>query len=126
MSTTPPLATSPDQTLPAPALRGRHWLLRGFDLHRWDVRTWDSRTLESTDLGRSQLGRTDLAQQSAADERAGVAELRHLPLACAQPVDRLARCRCHHVCVANRNRHRAAGCRLPCSLWQCAVVDLCA
>ena len=44
MSTIPPLATSPDRDLPAPALRRRPWLLRGFDLRMWDARTWDART----------------------------------------------------------------------------------
>ena len=44
MSTLPPLATSPDRDLPAPALRHRPWLLRGFDPRRWDARTWDART----------------------------------------------------------------------------------
>ena len=57
MSTTPPLVTSLDQNLPAPALRGRRWLLRGFNLRRsdartwhartWDARTWDARTWRS-------------------------------------------------------------------------------
>jgi adenylate cyclase len=44
MSTIPPLATSPDRDLPAPALRRRYWPSRGFDLRRWDVPTWDART----------------------------------------------------------------------------------
>ena len=39
----PPLATSVDRDLPAPALRRRPWLLRGFDLRMWDARTWDAR-----------------------------------------------------------------------------------
>ena len=84
-----------------------------------------------SDLGRTHVGCTDLAQQSAAHERAGVAELCHLPLACALPVDRLVRCcgrrlRRHHVCVAKQDRHRTVIDRLLCSLRQCAVVDLCA
>src|ERR1700722_14056642 len=44
MSTLPPLATSPDRDLPAPALRRRPWLWRGFDPRRWDGGTWDVRT----------------------------------------------------------------------------------
>ncbi len=47
MSTIPPLATSRDRDLPAPPLRSRHWLLRGFDLRRWDARTWDARTWDA-------------------------------------------------------------------------------
>ena len=47
MSTTPPLVTSLDQNLPAPALRGRRWLLRGFNLRRSDARTWDPRTWDA-------------------------------------------------------------------------------
>ena len=47
MSTTPPLVTSLDQNLPAPALRGRRWLLRGFNLRRSDARTWDARAWDA-------------------------------------------------------------------------------
>jgi ABC-type arginine/histidine transport system permease subunit len=47
MSTIPPLATSPDRDLPAPALRRRPWLLRGLDLRMWDARTWDARTWDA-------------------------------------------------------------------------------
>ena len=48
----PPLATSVDRDLPAPALRRRPWLLRGFDLRMWDARTldariWDTRTWDA-------------------------------------------------------------------------------
>ena len=87
--------------------------------------------LGCTHLGRTDLGRTHVAQQSAAHERAGVAELCHLPSARPLPVDRLVRCcrrrlRRHHVCVAKQDRHRTFIDRLLCSLRQCAVVDLCA
>jgi adenylate cyclase len=44
MSTIPHLATSLDQSLPAPTVPRRYWPLRGFDLRRWDARTWDTRT----------------------------------------------------------------------------------
>ena len=47
MSTIPPLATSRDRDLPAPSRRGRHWLLRGFDLGRWDARIWDTQTWDA-------------------------------------------------------------------------------
>ncbi len=47
MSTIPPLATSPDRDLPAPALRRRPWLLRSFDPRWWDARSWDVRTWDA-------------------------------------------------------------------------------
>jgi hypothetical protein len=115
MSANPPLAASLDRDLPGAGIGCCAALLRAL----------------GTDLGCDDLGRPNLAQQSAAHQRARVAELCHLPPACAQPVDRVARCRqrrlrCHHVCVEDRDRYRVVIGRVRCSLRQCAVVDLCA
>ena len=123
MSIMPPLATSAGSgSADAPALRrrpapaqlgncavGRHGR---WDLHcTWDARTWRNNLRLTSALVLLSFVICHLLAHS----------LLIVSFGCCR-----RRLRRHYVCVANRRRHRAAACRLPCPLRQRAVVDLCA